>query len=274
MTEHTGTGTAEKVASSTPMGWVARVGLGARAAVYLIMGGLAIAVAAGASRASVDQRGAVRTVLHQPFGTVLVVVLVIGFIAYALWRFSEAVFGPDGEPDGFAFRAKSVVRGVAYSIFAFAAISVLLGSKESQGHQQEKAADTALNLPGGQLLLGLFGAAFIVAGAVMVWEGWTTKFLSYFDYLPARRRTVVVWLGKVGTITRGIVFALAGVLVVLAAWTADPSTAGGINDVVQTILDWPFGGAIVALMGAGLLLFGIYAVTETLWRHVPDGDPS
>lgn len=274
MTSQADASAAERVAASKPMGWVARVGLGARAAVYLIMGGLAIAVAVGGSHTSVDQRGAVRTLLRQPFGTFLVVLLVVGFIAYALWRFSEVVFGPNNEKDGFVPRAKSLVRGIAYSIFAFGAISVLLGSKESQSHQQESAAGTTIELPGGQLILGLFGAAFLIAGILMIWEGWTTKFLSYFDYLPPSRRTIVVWLGRVGTVTRGIVFAFAGALVIVSAWSADASSARGINEVVQTAIDRPFGGGIVILMGAGLLLFGVYGVAETLWRHVPDGNPS
>ena len=263
---------AEKAAASRPMGWLARVGLGARAAVYLIMGLLAIAVVVGDSKTSVDQRGALRTVMHQQFGTALVWLLAAGFIAYALWRFSEVVFGPDGEKDGFVPRAKSFVRAVAYSIFAFGAISILLGSRESQSHQQESVADTTIHLPGGQVILGAFGVAFVVAGALMVVEGWTTKFLTYFDYLPAGRRKVVVLLGRTGTIARGIVFAAAGALVVAGAWWGDPSTAGGINEVVQTAIDRPFGGAVVVLMGAGLILFGLYGVTEMLWRHVPDGE--
>ncbi len=263
---------AEKVAASRPMGWVARVGLGARASVYLIMGLLALAVVVGDSKTSVDQRGALRTVMHQQFGTALVWLLAAGFIAYALWRFSEVVFGPDGEKDGFVPRAKSLVRGVAYSIFAFGAVSILMGSRESQTHQQESVADATIHLPGGQAILGAFGLAFMIAGLLMIWEGWTTKFLTYFDYLPPRRRKAVVWLGRVGTITRGIVFALAGSLVVLGAWWGDASTAGGINEVVQAAIDRPFGGAVVALMGAGLVLFGLYGVTEMLWRHVPDGE--
>ncbi len=254
------------------MGWVARVGLGARAVVYLIMGWLAIAVAVGDSRASVDQRGVVRTLLEQPFGRMLVWLLAAGFLAYALWRFTEVAFGPSGEKDGFVPRAKSLIRGVAYSIFAVGAISVLMGSRESQSDQQEGLAETTIHLPGGQILLGAVGLAFVIAGAVMVWEGLTTKFMTYFEYLPPLRRRIVVWLGRVGTVTRGIVFGLAGLLVVLGAIWSDASTAGGINEVVQAAIDRPFGGALVALMGVGLLLFGVYAVTETLWRRVLDGD--
>lgn len=260
----------EQVAASSPMGWLARVGLGARAVVYLLMGWLTILVATG-GQAHVDQGGAIRSVLVQPFGVLLVWILAFGFAAYAIWRFSEAAFGVAGGEDGIVPRAKSFIRGVAYSIFAVSAISLLNGARQSQSSQQEDLADTTMSLPGGQLMLGLFGAAFVVAGLLMIREGWTTAFLQYFDYLPRTRRVVVVWLGRIGSVTRGVVFALAGGLVVAGAWWADSSKAGGINDVVQAILDRPFGGGLVALMGAGLLLFGIYGVTEALWRHVPDG---
>lgn len=270
MTDTTDSPTVEKLASGTPMGVVARIGLGARAVIYLTMGLLAISVARGASRTSVDQRGAIRTILHQPLGTFLVVLLAVGFAAYALWRLSEVFFGPDGEKDTVATRAKSLVRAVAYGFFAVGAVAILLGDKESQTKQQQDAASTALHLPGGQVVLGLVGAAFVLAGAVMVWEGWTRKFLSYFDYLPPVRRRIVVWLGRIGTIARGLVFALAGVLVVIAAWTADADSAGGINDAVHVALRWPLGGGIVTVMGVGLLIFGAYGVTEALWRHVPE----
>lgn len=264
---------AGQVAASTPMGWLARVGLGARAAVYLLMGWLAVVVATG-GQAHVDQRGAITSVLDKPLGGLLVLLLAAGFGAYAVWRFSEAAFGIVGAKDGLGPRATSFIRGIAYSIFAIGAVSVLLGSRESQSRQQESLATSAIHLPGGRLLLGLLGAAFLVAGLLMIREGLTTAFLKYFDYLPQPRRSAVVWLGRVGTVTRGGVFSIAGVLVVLAAWWADPSKAGGINEIVQTALDRPFGGGLVALMGAGLLLFGLYGVAETLWRRVPDGDPT
>lgn len=261
---------AEQVAASHPMGWIARIGLGARAVVYLLMGWLAVLVAMG-GRQDVDQRGALKTALGQPFGMLLVWLLVAGFLAYAIWRLSEAAFGIDGGEDGFGPRVKSLVRGLAYCVFAFGAISLLNGARQSQEKQQQQLADAAMAVPGGRIILGVLGAIVVAAGVLMVVEGWTTRFMRYFDYLPPTRRKIVAWLGRVGTVTRGVVFALAGALVVLAAWLVDASKAGGINDVVQTVLDQPFGGALVAAMGVGLVVFGVYGVCEALWRHVPDG---
>src|SRR6478735_2298294 len=87
---------ADNAKNSRPMGWAARVGLAARGVVYIIMGLLAVLVALGA-QAHIDQRGALTEVLAQPFGTVLVVLLAVGFACYALWRISEAILGVTGE---------------------------------------------------------------------------------------------------------------------------------------------------------------------------------
>ena len=62
---------AESAANSTPMSWLARIGLTARGVVYLVMGWLAVLVATG-SQAEVDQKGALTQVLGAPFGAALV----------------------------------------------------------------------------------------------------------------------------------------------------------------------------------------------------------
>lgn len=264
----------EQAAKSEPMGWLARIGLGARAAVYLIMGWLAILVAIGQRSAEVDQRGVVTTLVQGPAGRLLVIALVVGLIAYAVWRLSEAAFGVTGGEDGAGPRLKSLVRGLAYLVLAGGAVAVLLGSRQSQDAQQTKLAATTLQLPGGQWLLGLVGLVVIVVGVLMIYEGWTVKFLRYFDYLPPRLSGPIVTLGRVGSIARGIVFALAGALVVIGAVQEKPKKAGGINELVQTTLDLPFGPVLVALMGLGLIIFGVYAVAETIWRHVPSSGDS
>ncbi|HET7900863.1 MAG TPA: DUF1206 domain-containing protein [Candidatus Nanopelagicales bacterium] len=262
------TDVASDVADSAPMGWAARVGLTARAVVYLIMGWLAIMLATG-SIAHVDQRGVLVTVLSQPFGTFLVVVMLVGFVAYALWRFSEAAFGVIGEPPGAGPRLKSFARGVAYLAVAWSAFEILRGARASQAGQQAHLAATVMAAPAGRLLLGLVGLGIVVAGLVMVHEGWSKKFMRYFGSLPLRLRTAVVWLGRIGTVSRGLVFAVAGALVVAAAWKAQPSEAGGIDVAVRTLLGWPFGHQLVVLLGVGLVLFGVYGLAEAIWRRVP-----
>lgn len=260
---------AESAANSRPMGWLARIGLTARGLVYLVLGWLAVLVGLG-GRANMDQRGALTEVLAQPYGAAMLWLLTIGFAAYALWRLSEAAFGATGEGKKAGPRLRSLARGVAYLSLALTARSLLQGASGTQAGQQGNLAGTVMQHTGGRSIVAIVGIVVVVVGLVLVREGWTTVFLRYFGALPPRLRATVVWLGRAGTIARGVVFAISGLLVVVAAWTADPAKAGGVDEAFRTLLQQPFGTALVVILGAGLILFGVYGLAEAAWRRVTD----
>lgn len=264
---------AKTAANSTTMSWLARIGLTARGVVYLVMGWLAVLVATGA-RANVDQRGALTEVLAAPFGTALVWLLTLGFAAYAVWRLSEAAFGVTGAPPGAGPRLKSLARAIAYGVLAVSAVSLLNGSRATQAGKQGDLAGTIMSHTGGRWFVALAGLALVAVGLVMVREGWSAKFMRYFGHLPSGLRGAVVPLGRVGTVARGIVFAVTGILVVVAAWTATAAKAGGIDEAFKTLLAQPYGTVLVAGLGLGLVVFGVYGLAEAAWRRVTDGDPA
>ena len=264
---------ADSAKNSRPMGWAARAGLAARGVVYIIMGLLAVLVAMGA-KAHIDQRGALTEVLAQPFGTFLVVLLAVGFACYALWRISEAILGVTGESDGAGPRLKSLARGLAYAVLTWTAVSLLLGARGTQAGQQSNLAGDVMAQPAGRWALGLVGLAVVAVGVMLIREGWSDRFLRYFGHLPAGSRKAVIWLGRVGTVARGVVFAIVGWLVVLAAVNADPEKAGGIDAAFKSLLDEPFGPALVFLLGAGLIVFGVYGLAEAAWRRVTEAEPT
>ena len=42
----------------------------------------------------------------------------------------------------------------------------------------------------------------------------------------------------------------------------------------RTLLQQPYGAALVALLGAGLMVFGSYGLAEAAWRRVTDDTSS
>jgi Domain of Unknown Function (DUF1206) len=93
------------------------------------------------------------------------------------------------------------------------------------------------------------------------------KFLQLSQLSP-RARKLVERLGMVGTAARGAVFALAGVLVIDAAVTYNPSKAGGIDKALLTLRDQPFGEFLLIIAALGLIIFGVYGLCEARWRRV------
>jgi drug/metabolite transporter (DMT)-like permease len=86
--------------------------------------------------------------------------------------------------------------------------------------------------------------------------------------MSRRTRRVVELLGVTGTVARGAVFALAGVLVIEAAVNYQPAKAGGIDKALLTLRNQPFGEFLVILAALGLVVFGVYSLCEARWRRV------
>ena len=261
---------ARRASDSRPAQWLARLGLTARGVLYILIGVVAILVAIGQRSHEADQSGALQLLASQPYGLVALWLLFIGFAGYALWRLSEALFGVTGEGNGAGPRLKSLVRAVLYAIFAYLTLKVITGKKPSQASQQKDLTATVMHHTGGRWLVGIIGVAIVIAGLVLVGEGIRRKFMKYLrtgEMSPRTRRTVER-LGMIGTSARGLVFALAGVLVIDAAVQFKPSKAGGVDKALLTLRNQPFGEFLLILAAIGLLAFGVYGLAEARWRRV------
>jgi hypothetical protein len=258
------------VATSSIGGVVARAGLVARGVIYLLIGWVALMLAAGRGNGEADQSGALRTLATKPYGSQMLWALAAGFAAYALWRFSEAIWGVTGEGNGAGARIKSGFRGVLYSFFALTTVSVLHGSGSSQATTQQDASARVMEHAGGRWAVGIVGAVVVVVGLSLVVQGLRRSFIKTLRTAEMGRRTrrIVVALGVIGTTARGVIFALAGVLVIDAAKTFNPAKARGLDEALRTLRNQNYGAALLGLAAVGLIVFGLYGLCEARWRRV------
>lgn len=262
--------TARRASNSRTWQMVARAGLAARGVIYLLIGWVAILVALGQSGKEADQRGALQLLASKPYGQVSLWLLCIGFAAYALWRLSEAAFGVTGDGNGAGPRLKSLGRAVIYGSLAVTTFSVISGSSRSQSGQQQDWTARLMHHPGGRWAAGIVGAAVVIAGLILVTEGVRHKFEKYLrmEQMSRTTRRTVHWLGTIGTVARGLVLALAGVLVIEAAVQYKASKAGGLDVALHTLRNQPFGKYLLIAAGLGLIIFGLYGLCEARWRKV------
>ncbi|MFF9309830.1 DUF1206 domain-containing protein [Streptomyces sp. NPDC014748] len=251
----------------------ARAGLAARGVIYLLVGVLALRVAFGDGDRQADRNGALAAIADKPFGAVLLWALGVGLAGMALWRLSEAVFGaagPDGRKAGkrLAAAARCVFYvSVAWSVLSFAAGS---GGGRSSDEQSRDLTARAMAVPAGQWLVGAAGVGIAVAG---VWMGVQAvrrhyrKKLKLGELSPRTRRLIDV-TGVGGGAARGLVFATAGVFAVRAAIDYRPNQAKGLDDTLRSLADTPFGPWLLALVAAGLVLFGLFSFALARWRRV------
>ena len=262
--------TARRASDSPAARALARAGLAARGVLYILIGWVAILVAFGQTSSNqANQAGALHLLAKQPFGLVLLWLLGIGFAGYALWRLSEAAFGVTGG-NGAGPRLKSLVRGVVYAFFAYLTFQIIAGTAGNSAKKQQDLTAKVMHHPGGQVLVGIVGAIIVAVGVALVLEGLRRKFLKHLQtsQMSPQTRHIVERLGMVGTAARGVVFALAGILVIEAAVTYKPAKAGGIDKALLTLRNQPFGQVLLILAALGLIIFGIYGLCEARWRKV------
>jgi membrane protease YdiL (CAAX protease family) len=252
------------------MHFLARAGLTARGVIYILVGWVAVLVALGHSSQEADQQGALHLLARQSYGLISLWLLAIGFAGYALWRLSEAAFGVNGEPPGAGPKLKSLARAVVYAGLSYLTFTVIAGKDRSQSAKQQDITATAMQHPTGRLLVGVVGLVIVACGITLVVEGARKKFMRYLRtaQMSPRVRRVVKWLGTTGTIARGVIFALVGVLVIDAAVTHKASESRGIDKALLTLRDQPAGKYLMLAAALGLLIFGVYGLCEARWRRV------
>src|ERR1700737_3886182 len=90
-----GNSAVKRAAGSPALRLLERLGHAGRGALYTVMGlrALGIALSVGGGQAT-DLSGSLVFLIANPFGKVVLIVMVIGLAAYSLWGFIRAIYDP------------------------------------------------------------------------------------------------------------------------------------------------------------------------------------
>ena len=242
-----------------------RIGFAARGLLYVVLGLLVV----GSGR--IEGPDGVLRYLGGDYGKWLLMLMIVGFVGYGLWRLGDALFGtehPGGDKRSLVERVGAAASALIHLLLAWQAVRLVIeaGRTSWTANANEQAA-MVLALPAGQLLLGAIAIGLAVAGVMQLVKSVKCSFLADLD-LRAQDEWVK-WLGRAGYGARGVVFLLAGWFLIDAALSGRPEGAAGIEQILawlESPMNW--------IVAAGLFLFGIYSLVEARYRriHVPDID--
>jgi hypothetical protein len=248
------TSTAARAQNSKPLEIGARVGFAVNGLLHILIGGIALGVAFGGG-GSADQSGALGQLASNPVGAVVLWVIVVGLAALGAFSILTAIVEKGETKD----RVKDAAKGVAYLAVAATALRFALGGSSDSSQQTESLSATLLETPGGVVLLVVLGLAVIGVGVYFVVKGARQKFRDDISTPSGTVGKATVVTGTVGYVAKGIAIAVVGILFVVAAFTADASKASGLDGALKSLVELPFGVAVLTVVALGLIAFGVYS---------------
>jgi len=250
-----------------------RVGFAAKGIVYLVIGVLAIRAAFDTGGETSGPQGALATIAQQPIGRTLLWVVAAGLVGYALWRFVQAIRDTDGkgtDAKGLVFRVGYAVSGVIHVSLALAAARIARGGAANDGAQQRDLTAELMSQPAGTWLVVLVGLVVLGVAVQQFRRAYTASFQKHLrsGEMDADEERWAVISGRVGYAARGVTFAIIGTFLAIAGWRADPSQAKGLGEALQTLEAQPFGPALLALVGLGLVCYAVFQLVLARYRRV------
>ncbi|WNF24942.1 DUF1206 domain-containing protein [Mesobacillus jeotgali] len=260
--------------------WVrrfARFGYIAKGLVYGMVGVLAALAAFGPSGDTTGTSGALQSLATLPFGEIALWFIGIGLIGYILWDFIKAIKDPEDEgtdAKGLVKRAGYFISALIYSNLAFGAIKLASNTGSAGGDNSEKTISAKLmEQPFGVWLVGIVGGVIIGYGVYELYKGAKEKFMTQFKTyeMNDKERKITRISGKIGLISRGIVLSMVGFFFIRTAYTHNPNESKGLGGALTELANQPFGQFLLAIMAAGLILYGIYQIIKGRYQQMNFG---
>jgi len=252
---------------------LARGGYAARGVLYLIIGIFALLAALDSTKAK-DSHRSLEALLSQPFGYVLVGLVVAGLLAFAAWRVLQAIRDVDhhgNEMKGVVIRAGLLAGGVANGALAFFALGLLVSgiksSSTSGGGQTKDLLAHLLSWEHSNLLVYLVALVPLGVGIAHLIKGWKATFEKYFDADEDVMRYVRP-VSQFGLIARGVVFIEIALLLMISGSKYKAMDPPGMKEALDALQNLPAGGLILMVMALGMIAFSVYSFSEAAWRKI------
>ncbi|MEV6487557.1 DUF1206 domain-containing protein [Actinoplanes sp. NPDC051633] len=254
-----------RAAGDTWLERLTRAGFIGYGVVHLLFAYVIARIAFGRPAQDGDQSGAMQRLAEKPFGAALIVVIIVGLVAMALWQILE-IFAERTVVE----RVASAGRAAFYLYLSWNGVKVLKGKSASSADTQQNTAEGLLGSGLGRV--SVIGAGLVVAaiGVGLAIVGITRRFEKHLrtSQMNAATRRLVTRLGVVGYTAKGLAYGIAGVLFIIAALQYDPEKARGLDAALTALSGQSYGMWLLLITAIGFAAYGLFAMAEARYRKV------
>ena len=192
-------------------------------------------------------------------------VILVGILAYSVWGLVRALFDPLHK--NLLTRIGFFASALGYAFLAYTTYGYIKGVSQSTSGSQTKLLASVMAMPLGRWAIGFLGLIVLAVGLYQIYQGFKAGFEQQLQTYALTQQEVKVAtdVGRFGTAARGVVFALVGVLIFLAAYKANPSQPVGMDAALATLMHQPYGIWLLGIVAVGLMAFGAYSLLSAVW---------
>lgn len=227
----------------------------------------------GQSASKSDKNGAIQYILEMSGGKIILLLVSIGLLAYCCWRFVQTFWDTENKgtkPKGIGKRLTYFFSGLTYLSLCFLILkAVKAGSAKSGGSsnsQMQRLLDSSIGI----WVMAAIGIAFAAIGIYQIWYGTSEKYRKHVDVQALSRKasTSLLRAGKVGYISRGIVWLIIAFLSLKAAFNQNTSETGNTGSALSFVQDGPYGTYLLAVLAIGLICYGVMNFIRSAFEKI------
>lgn len=266
-----GAGAVKHGAANPKLELLERLGYVVRGVLYVVMGFLAFRIATEQRGGkATDLSGSLLWLIGNPFGKLVLVVTVVGLVAYSLWGFVRAIYDPlhrGRDTKGIAARIGFLTSAFSYAAIAFFALQILAGQGASSPDSTQKVVSSLLTNPAGGFITIVLGIIAFGIGIGQFIEAYRATFKNDLKAgeMTRSERDIAVGLGRFGMAARGVTFLVIGFFLVQAGIHHDPAKATGFSGAFLFLLGQPYGHLLVGIIALGFVALGLHSFACARW---------
>jgi len=247
---------------------IARTGYIAKGIIYLITGILTFMAAINIGGQKAGKEEVLEFIEKQHLGSTLLILLSIGLLCYAIWRFAQALVDPQkrhGKSKNKGQRFALFISGTTYVGLAGIAVLVAGGSKENSGIKHSSIFTTEAGL---WVLAGI-GLIFIGRGVYQITRLFKTNFVRKFELgsmIDEKKRRIIKNSAYLGMSARAVIFFTIGYFALKGAITANLNEVKDTSDVFSFIETSFWGSFQLGLVALGFICYALYMFLSAKYR--------
>lgn len=265
------TGEVKHVAANPQLELLERLGYVVRGALYAVMGFLALRIALSQPGGkATDLSGSLVWLIGNPFGKVVLVVTIIGLIAYSIWGFVRAIYDPlhrGHDAKGIAARIGFITSALSYLAIVFFALQIFGGQGGASHDSTQKTVSTLLTNPAGgaiTVVLGVISLGIAIGQFIEAYRATFKNDLKAAE-MSTSERDIAIGLGRFGMAARGVTFLVIGWFLIQAGIHHNASDAHGFGGAFLFLLAQPYGRWLVGIIALGFVALGLHSFACARW---------